>query len=242
MKKETKLGAMEEWFWSSSFGQNLLTRRRDVELQMKSRMAAFDARAAAVKREEATPALVAQLREAEESYRKVVGAEARKVASARRALDQHVQSIAHDKTRAENVLRETCDPLVAESSDVLWGLMDAREHARTHCTIQHNMLREAIADAKRVGDEPAKDSVKDCVNALRNHEQGEEMVAQFSDAIESIRNLQLELATDLPKAISEITEGLPKRCACCDRKLTLRLSHVQAAEGRPDDIFTPGEI
>jgi chromosome segregation ATPase len=213
-----------DWF-RKTHGPSIEREARDAEVT-------HNARAAAVQRwhdAEARKAELAELRreieDASAEYRAVVHPAAVRVAKARRAYGQLEGSIQHAQRRAELLLRDT-NPIVRDSSAILWALFDARRHLHAHMTSEVTQMRERKRDAGSA----ARSELTDAIKA---HDEAAKLLPPIEDAIKRLERVQLTVAPDLEALLDEVTEGLPAECSSCGARLLPRTTLEDAiARGR----------
>jgi hypothetical protein len=192
--------------------QQLESDARKAEQLHAARVRAFEQWQAAESGKAEIPKLRAALEAAEEKYRQAVTEHARAVAEARHAYNKLTGEIERTQSRAEIVLRQTADPAIVDSSNVFWTILQARQHVMSHSTVELEQMRERLRDAKKRGDEDAE-----LARMVEQADAAEAMIPKFDAALDRLRDVQLEVAPDLAKLVSELTGELPTRCVCGER-------------------------
>lgn len=196
-------------------GRELLEEAVAVDARAGDRAVARSRWDAAEARKADLPTLQEAVQAAAKAYDEGLARLAGEVATARSELDQAVQSIDREQAAAETVLRPSADPLIREHGPLLSWLWDARLHVRRHIGINADQNRERLRDCVEPDFRPGAAAAKaDLKERVRLADWGEEALPAFDDAIEAVRNLQLEVDPDPNAAVAEILGTLPTTCAC----------------------------
>lgn len=127
-----------------------------------------------------------------------------------------VDTLARRRLRAENDLRASCAPLVAERGPVVARLLAELDHVREHLGgvgLKDDL--ELVATAKRRGVDKAHEGfVEESRRRVALSQHAEEIVAALKDVLEEVRDLQLSNDPNLTGAVREVLAALPSRCAC----------------------------
>ncbi len=165
------------------------------------------------------PKLQADVEEAQAALREANERLGPQLVAAQVAYQNATASLAHRRSRAEYTLRSTAPALVAERGPVVEWLEEWIRHVRPHTGgIELNRDREYVADFKAGRlDKSHREGAAAAEKRIQLAEASVETMSALRDALELVRDLQLQAAPDLPAAVRDILEELPERCACGKR-------------------------
>lgn len=222
-----------EWFAQSPMAEQMEREAQEAESLHNRRVLAYERLRASEARKAELPALQSAYEAAAREYRRVVVPAAKRASDAKRALEALDRSIRREQNEAELLLRATAKPVITRDGADLWhNLLQAQLHIQAHGTSEAPRMRERLGDLERtVG--PDADAYQVLAAQLEQIDTAEAALPPFAAALERLREVQLEVASDLDALIDEVTAGLPSRCPVCNVKLRL-------AAGPPTEVRPTG--
>jgi hypothetical protein len=191
-------------------GREALDAATAEEARLEERRTARAALEAATADEAQLPALEERMRAAEAKYAEGTERLALELHAAQTAYAGAAQSTWHRRSRAENTLRFTADPLLRENGFVVAALVSAIGRVRPYLA-GADEARGLLATESRM---PIKSTEQAAFAAARTRvrlaDRASEILPALEDALEQVRALQLQVEVD-PGAVRELLETCPER-------------------------------
>ena len=105
---------------------------------------------------------------------------------------------------------------MAEKAPVVRGLQRALDHLRTHLSTENEQLRERLRDYNRAGEPRADREVAETARKLLNRADWATTASTaVVEALEAVREAQLEPEPDVPVLLAELLEDvIVPACSC----------------------------
>ena len=138
-------------------------------------------------------------------------------AAKRDAFNAAVQLVQTRASAAELLLRRSADPLIRDNGPAMSLLLTLRAHVGLHMSIDvDNHDRVSVRDWTRIAVIPKQhqDVFESAKRRVQLYDAAEALRERVGEALEQVRDLQLEAAPPLPRALAEIFSTIPDRCPC----------------------------